>query len=118
MAILTLAVTIYALADCGRTPSQKMPAGLPKGIWMLLIVLTLPLGGLGWIVTSRVLAAEANDGKVSTTMWSAATPINFRRNAPGPRPKELAPDDDPEFLFKLKRDMQKRRDEEDGKEAN
>ncbi|EJZ85892.1 PLDc N-terminal domain-containing protein [Winkia sp. UMB3158] len=117
MAILTLAVTIYAAADCARTPSDKLPARLPKAIWLLLIILLPPLGALAWIVISRVLAAEANDGKIDATMWSSAEPLNFRHNAPGTRPRTMAPDDDPEFLFKLKRDLQKRRDQEEEGDA-
>ena len=36
--VLVLALTIYALLDCARTPEELMPARMPKVVWIVLIV--------------------------------------------------------------------------------
>ena len=35
--VLVLAMTIYALLDCARTPEELMPARMPKVVWIVLI---------------------------------------------------------------------------------
>ena len=32
--VLVLALTIYSLLDCARTPEESMPARMPKLLWV------------------------------------------------------------------------------------
>ena len=45
--VIWAAVTIYAITDWLRTPEDQMPAKLPKNIWLLLIILTIPSLSIG-----------------------------------------------------------------------
>ena len=42
--VLVLAMTIYALLDCARTPEELMPARMPKLVWIFLIVVAIGIG--------------------------------------------------------------------------
>ena len=108
--ILVLALTIYALLDCARTPEELMPARMPKVMWIVLIVFVVGIGPIAWIIVSRVKAAEERGGYVEPTVWSSREGTQLRRPE---RPRPVAPDDDPEFLRNLDRDI-RRRKEKDG----
>ena len=108
--ILLLALTIYALLDCARTPEELMPARMPKVVWIVLIVFVVGIGPIAWIIVSRVKAAEERGGVVEPTVWSSKEGTQFRRPE---RPRPVAPDDDPEFLFRLERDIQRKRREDE-----
>lgn len=111
MVILALAVTIYAVADCARTPSEKIPGRIPKALILILIMLLTPIGAVAWIVISRVAAAEASDGQVRPTVWSSPdAAVRVRPSTQRP-PAPLAPDDDPEFLWRLEKELYRRRQE-------
>ena len=49
-------------------------------------------------------------GYVEPTVWSSKEGTTFRRPQ---RPRPMAPDDDPEFLFRLERDIQRKRREDE-----
>lgn len=84
LALVALAVTIYALIECVRTRPNDVRS-LPKAGWVAAIVL-LPLIGAGlWFWLGR--PKDISD----------ARPAPTRRGATG------APDDDPEFLRNLER---------------
>ncbi|VEG29811.1 PLD nuclease N-terminal domain-containing protein [Actinomyces howellii] len=104
--VVVLALVLYSLLDCARTPEEGMPARIPKFVWILLIVLFPTVGAIAWIITSRVKAAEERGGTVEPTMWSSREGTSFRRPE---RPRPVAPDDDPEFLRELERDIRRRR---------
>ena len=108
--VLVLALTIYALLDCARTPEELMPARMPKLVWIFLIVVAMGVGPIAWIIVSRVKAAEERGGVVEPTVWSSKEGTQFRRPE---RPRPVAPDDDPEFLRSLERDIRRRRRAED-----
>jgi len=87
-AILFLAIaalTVFAAADCAQsTPTQR--AGVPRWLWMVLIVLVPLLGPGIWLLVSRNARGGSSDGGGSR----------------GPRGRGTgAPDDDPEFLHRL-----------------
>ena len=98
LVVAMLAVTIYAVADWSRTPEDEMPGRIPKPMWLVIIVFTTMLfavGAIAWLVLRWVNRAEA------------------RGHRPPPGPKgPVAPDDDPEFLFRLERDIQRKRRQE------
>jgi hypothetical protein len=76
--LLVLGLTVYALVDCVRTDSEQIK-GLPKVVWVLLIVLVTPVGPIVWLVAGR----------------------DRGRRPPPVRRRPTAPDDDPEFLRRL-----------------
>lgn len=79
--IVILALLIYALTDCLRTPDRSMKT-LPKGLWLATIVLIPVIGPVAWLVAGKVPHASGGQRRI-------------RRDGP------LAPDDDPAFLKKL-----------------
>ena len=113
--VLVLALTIYSLLDCARTPEESMPARMPKLLWVALIAVITPIGPIAWIIVSRVKAAEERGGAVEPTVWSSKEGTQFRRPE---RPRPVAPDDDPEFLRRLERDIRRRRRAEDRDDAD
>ena len=97
--VAMLALTIYAAADWHRTPEDEMPGKLPKPIWLLIILFTATIAAIGpivWLVLRWVSRAEKTQ--------------QARPHTPS-RPS--APDDDPEFLFRLERDIQRKRREDE-----
>lgn len=98
LVVAWIAVTIYAVADWSRAPEDEMPGRIPKPMWLVIIVFTTMLFAIGaivWLVLRWVNRAEA------------------RGHRPPPGPKgPVAPDDDPEFLFRLERDIQRKRRQE------
>jgi hypothetical protein len=87
--LLVLGLTLYALIDCIRTDEHAVK-GLPKMLWVLVIVLVSPIGPIAWLVAGR------------------------DRNRPGPVVGRgpVAPDDDPEFLRSLERERRRKAEEE------
>lgn len=97
--VAMLALTIYAAADWHRTPEDEMPGKLAKPIWLLIILFTATLAAIGpivWLVLRWVSRAE-----------------KAQRARPSGPSRPAAPDDDPEFLFRLERDIQRKRREEE-----
>lgn len=98
--IIPLALLIYAFIDCVRTPEESMPSGIPKPLWLVLILFPV-LGPLAWILISRIArAASSPSGR--SVVWTSESP---RR--PVRRPGPTAPDDDPEFLARLAREQRR-----------
>ena len=94
-----IALTIYAAADWHRTPEDEMPGKLPKAIWLLIILFTATIAAIGpivWLALRWVSRAEKKQTR-----------------APKAPKRPTAPDDDPEFLFRLERDIQRKRREEE-----
>lgn len=71
---------------------------LPKWAWILLIIVLPLIGGIGWLIAGRPL-----NGQRRLPTWLSRTAGKPRWEAP-PYLRPSAPDDDPEFLSKLKRD--------------
>jgi hypothetical protein len=89
LGLALIGLTVYALIDCVRTDSAKIK-GLPKVVWVLLIVLVTPIGPIAWLVVGR-----------------------GRDIAPSQRSRHpTAPDDDPDFLRRLDEHKRRRADEE------
>ncbi|ASK65211.1 hypothetical protein CFK39_04505 [Brachybacterium avium] len=96
IAVLSIALTVFALADCVQTEDDKT-RGLPKWAWIVLIVLIPWVGPITWLFVGR-----------ERTLGGEQT----RRTGP------LAPDEDPDFLRQLdddiRRERRKRREQEPG----
>lgn len=111
--VIWATVTIYAITDWLRTPEDQVPAKLPKNIWLLLIILTIPslsIGSIAWIALRFVAKAEAGEAPISFSV----TRVPSEKQTPAP----LAPDDNPEFLFRLERDIQRQRKKASKESAN
>src|SRR3954451_1413461 len=83
-----LAVLVFALIDCLSTDEAEIRT-LPKAVWIGVILLFSPVGGIAWFMTGRP---------------SRETAAGTRRSGAGfpkPRLRQLAPDDDPNFLRSL-----------------
>lgn len=94
LAVLSIALTVFALADCVQTQDDKV-RGVPKWAWIVLIVLIPWVGPLTWLFVGK----ERSWGRGSS-------------GSPGPRRDgPLAPDEDPEFLRKLDEDIRRERRE-------
>ena len=97
--VAMIALTIYAAADWHRTPEDETPGKLPKAIWLLIILFTATIAAIGpivWLALRWVSRAEKKQTR-----------------APKAPQRPTAPDDDPEFLFRLERDIQRKRREEE-----
>lgn len=77
---------IYALADCALTPRWRVPSGLPKGLWIVLILVPV-IGPIAWLVTSRLAGNPRGDGGLGRARMRRAKPV--------------APDDNDAFLADL-----------------
>jgi len=113
--IVWLGVTVYALADWLRTPEEEMPGRIPRMMWLVILLLTIPsfsIGAIVWLVVRGVARAEARQsGELPPDR--PAFPRPARGGRPTPPPEPNAPDDDPDFLFKLERDIRRRRADEE-----
>lgn len=84
---LLLAFTIFCLVDVVRSPNDGV-RGLPKTVWVFIVLLFSLPGGVGWL-----LAGRPKDAALGITPRP--------RSRPTGRP--LAPDDDPDFLRSIDR---------------
>ena len=82
LGLAVLAMTIYAVIDAIQTEDSKVK-GLPKIVWILLILLFAPIGAIAWFFAGRQRGAQGG------------RPRPNRPSAP------RGPDDDPDFLRNL-----------------
>jgi len=87
--LLDLAVLVVALIDCLSVDEGGIRA-LPRIYWVLLILFFSPIGGIAWFVAGR----PTQTVKANTWRPGAGFPE-------AERPRQLAPDDDPEFLGRV-----------------
>lgn len=113
--LLLLGLLVFAVADCASSEEEDR-AGVPRWLWLVLIVFLPLVGPVAWIVvrTSQRAARGGGAGR------RAGGP-----SRPGPRPGgagrtrrpsgPVAPDDDPEFLWRLEQEKRRReREQGDG----
>jgi hypothetical protein len=106
--LLILALALFAVIDCLSRDDDEI-RGLPKVLWVLVILLFPLLGSLAWFIAGRPRGA-ALPGR-SGSGGPGGGERRFGRGTGGsPGGRVVAPDDDPEFLRRL--DEQRRRDEE------
>jgi hypothetical protein len=99
-ALVDLALLVIALIDCLSSEEYEIRA-LPKVAWVFIILLFSPIGPIVWFVAGRPQReAAARPGP-----WRPGDGFSERS-----RPRQVAPDDDPEFLRNLTRE---RRDDEE-----
>ncbi|MEI6648608.1 MAG: PLD nuclease N-terminal domain-containing protein [Actinomycetes bacterium] len=75
--VIPLAIQIYGLFDCARTPQDEI-RNLPKWGWLLVVLFLATLGTIAWFIAGRP------------------------KRSPNQRPRrQVPPDDDPDFLKNL-----------------
>ncbi len=95
-ALLLIGLVVYSVVDVLRSEKDER-IGLPRWVWVVLLLLVPLVGSIVWIAVSRMQRARPQpNGATGRTL------------APAP----IAPDDDPEFLWMLE---QKRRQAEQGR---
>ncbi|MCG7427984.1 PLD nuclease N-terminal domain-containing protein [Helcobacillus sp. ACRRO] len=110
--IVTIALAIYALADCVQSEEREVKV-MPKLVWAMFIVLIPWVGPITWFLAGKEGRALTGTGtsnggngpgrqNLSALGWG-----NRRRQRARTGP--LAPDDDPEFLAKLDREIRAER---------
>lgn len=80
--LLALVLAIYTVVDCVQTPEEQV-RGLPKVVWVFVILLFPFAGPAGWWFA----------GRPQSLLLPGRTPPAPR----GPR-RPMGPDDDPDFL--------------------
>lgn len=118
--LVALAVWLYCLLDA-VTSDRELVRGLPKGVWVVAILLTLEIGAVAWLVWGRprgsARSGTSRDGRPRLGS-SGRTAWPSRPGGPGRTSGENgaafggvghsgrpAPDDDPEFLARLDRQV-------------
>lgn len=101
--IIPLAMAVYAIVECVQSEDEER-AGMHKGIWIVLIVIFPLLGSIAWFVVSRTVRARSAGGQ---------DPGNGARRTigPGRPPGPMAPDDDPDFLWRIEQERRRARRE-------
>jgi hypothetical protein len=90
-ALADLTVMVVALIDCLSVEGHEIRA-LPRAVWVMIILLFTPVGGIAWFIAGRPQRRDAAGG---TLGGGGGFPDSER-----PR-TVTAPDDDPEFLRKI-----------------
>lgn len=108
LALAVFALAIYAVSDVLASNDQRRN-NTPKPMWILITLFIPLLGPIIWIVFS-------NSNKSATPRSTTGrTPRPSSRKKPtGP----VAPDDDPDFLWKLEAEQRRRKAEEDKKKQS
>ena len=106
--IVPVALAVYALFDLRGSDATDRAGFNPWG-WAAVIVLLPVVGPLTWILVSRSRRAGGSVGTRPTTGPSqpGPRPGGTPGRRPGRRPGPVAPDDDPEVLWRL--EQQQRR---------
>lgn len=106
--LFIFALAVYAVSDVIASNDQRR-GGTPKFLWVLITLLIPILGPIIWIVFSGY--NKGSVGGPARTKGSAG-PSPYK---PRPRPSSngsLAPDDDPDFLWKLEAEQRRKANEE------
>lgn len=103
LSLVIIGMMTYSVLDCVRTDDSRIRLGLPHWFWVALIIILPGAGALTWLIVANVGRRRYEAG-----------PSGYSARPSRPRPdKPLAPDDDPEFLFRLERDRRRRQKEQD-----
>ena len=107
--VLLVLLWVFCIFDA-ITADQTRVRNLPKGVWIVIVILLSDIGSLMWLVAGR----PQGSARSLPYKGNAGVPPEYDR--PG-RATAQSPDDDAAFLEGLKRraEEQRRRAEEDAK---
>ena len=80
--LLTIAVTVYAVVDCIQTDDAQV-RGLPKLLWLLLILLFPIVGSIAWFIAGRPAARHRRPWTDRAWSISPTTTPAWPRRRPG-----------------------------------
>jgi hypothetical protein len=86
--LVAIVLVVFCLIDLAQTPVEDVRA-LPKPIWALILLVPF-VGPVLWLAFGRPAAS------------GVLTPRGTERNHPAGAVRPVAPDDNPEFLARLK----------------
>jgi len=95
---VTVVITVFALVDAAVADRTRV-RGLPRLAWFIVILFIPLVGALLWFFVGR--PRRADGGRTGQSRRQAGG--NRRRSSPRPS----GPDDDPDFLRRLQRDLDK-----------
>jgi hypothetical protein len=95
LALADLALMVVAVIDCLSAEEFEIRA-LPRVAWVFIILLFSPIGGIAWFVAGRPDRATVA-GPARERPWHPGTGVPESEQPT----RDLAPDDDPEFLRRL-----------------
>ncbi len=96
-AVLEVALLVFGLIDCVMADQARI-RNLPRWAWILLIVIVPFVGVIAWLLAGRPQRAARRTPPVPP----GPTPSGPTWERP-PYLRPAAPDDDPEFIARLKR---------------
>lgn len=97
--VIELILVVFCLIDCVQSDEQRI-RNLPKWGWIILIVLVPIIGCVAWLLAGRPLRVSGE----RNVPWPSTKTAGFPEYERPERPRPKAPDDDPEFLARLKHD--------------
>ncbi len=108
LAVASIALTVFALADCIQTADSRV-RGIPKWAWIILVVLIPWVGPITWLLVGKDRTPGADDPSAR----------NGSRGRPAPgRSGPLAPDEDPDFLRRLDEEIRRERREREQRDRH
>ncbi len=105
--LIAVGLAVYALVDLASSDDEDR-GGIPKGLWVVLIVLLPFVGPVAWILVKRSQRSVPRYGASGRPAAGPSAAGRRRRAAP------LAPDDDPEFLWRLEQQQRRQGKDEPG----
>lgn len=94
---------VYAFTDFASSDEEDR-GDIPRWLWLVIIVLLPYFGPISWIAFSRSRRKQAGRGQSPVAPGKGPAPRGrTRRRASGP----VAPDDDPDFLWRLAQEQRR-----------
>ncbi|MBB2922454.1 PLD nuclease N-terminal domain-containing protein [Cellulomonas cellasea] len=97
LALVVVGLIVYTVIDVVRSDERER-LGLHKALWVAFIVLLPVIGSVTWLLVRRTPGRRPGPGPGIRTVPQAP----------------LAPDDDPEFLWRLEQERRRREREAGG----
>lgn len=125
--LLEIGLVIYCLIDCLQASSRDIRT-LPKWAWILLILLLPVVGAVAWLIAGRPHRGRHGRTRSGPIRRRSEPPPTLRTGIPmawdttstiGPDgnplpPGPIGPDDDDEFIERLRREQEWRRQQQRG----
>lgn len=92
-ALLEIGLIVFCLIECIQAPPARV-RNLPSWAWILLILFIPYVGPISWLVAGRPISAQA----ARPGSWPSTHTAGFPDLE---RARQVAPDDDPEFIARL-----------------
>lgn len=93
---------VYAFTDFASSDEEDR-GDIPRWLWLVIIVLLPYFGPISWIAFSRSRRAQARRGGAPRASAGPGSRGRSRRRNAGP----VAPDDDPDFLWRLSQEQRR-----------